>query len=71
MAVLIDEARALKNLYFVADGVHSNASYLPGFLLRLSTYRGVTPFGPPMWQAEADTKLRLSVSPTQQWVKRR
>ena len=23
-------------------------------------YRGVTPFGPPMWQAEADTELTLS-----------
>ena len=27
-------------------------------------YRGVTPFGPPMWQAEADTELTLSASPT-------
>ena len=26
-------------------------------------YRGVTPFGPP-WQAEADTELTLSASPT-------
>ena len=26
--------------------------------------RGVTPFGPPMWQAEADTELTLSASPT-------
>ena len=26
-------------------------------------YRGVTPFGPPMWQAEADTELTLSASP--------
>ena len=27
-------------------------------------YRGVTPFGPPMWQADADTELTLSASPT-------
>ena len=27
-------------------------------------YRGITPFGPPMWQAEADTELTLSASPT-------
>ena len=25
---------------------------------------GLTPFGPPMWQAEADTELTLSASPT-------
>ena len=25
---------------------------------------GLTPFGPPMWQAEADKELRLSASPT-------
>ena len=24
---------------------------------------GLTPFGPPMWQAEADTELTLSASP--------
>ena len=24
----------------------------------------LTPFGPPMWQAEADTELTLSASPT-------
>ena len=28
------------------------------------TYRGVTPFGPLVWQAEADTELTLSASPT-------
>ena len=28
------------------------------------TVLGVTPFGPPMWQAEADTELTLSASPT-------
>ena len=26
--------------------------------------REITPFGPPMWQAEADTELTLSASPT-------
>ena len=26
-------------------------------------YRGVTRFGPPMWQAEADTELTLYASP--------
>ena len=25
---------------------------------------GLTPFGPPMWQAEADTEMTLSASPT-------
>ena len=25
---------------------------------------GLKPFGPPMWQAEADTELTLSASPT-------
>ena len=25
---------------------------------------GLTEFGPPMWQAEADTELTLSASPT-------
>ena len=25
---------------------------------------GLTPFGPPMWQAEANTELTLSASPT-------
>ena len=25
---------------------------------------GLTPFGPPMWQAEADTELTLSALPT-------
>ena len=25
---------------------------------------GLTPFGPPKWQAEADTELTLSASPT-------
>ena len=27
-------------------------------------YRGVPPFGPLLWQAEADTELTLSASPT-------
>ena len=26
-------------------------------------YRGVTPFGPQLWQAEADTKLTLLPAP--------
>ena len=26
-------------------------------------YRRLTEFGPPMWQAEADTELTLSASP--------
>ena len=30
----------------------------------MTDYRGVTPFGPLMWQAEADTELTLSASPT-------
>ena len=25
---------------------------------------GLTPFGPPMWQAEADTEMTLSASPS-------
>ena len=29
-----------------------------------SMYRGVTPLSPLLWQAEADTELTLSVSPT-------
>ena len=32
----------------------------------LARYRGVTPLGPPMWQAEADTELKLSASPTKE-----
>ena len=38
----------------------------PDLMMKLSNllYRGVTPFGPLLWQAEADTELTLSASPT-------
>ena len=37
----------------------------PDLMMKLSNllYRGVTPFGPLLWQAEADTELTLSASP--------
>ena len=37
-----------------------------GFLLPWNNafWPGLTPFGPPMWQAEADTELTLSALPT-------
>ena len=31
---------------------------------RKTNNRGVTPFGPPMWQAKADSEMTLSASPT-------
>ena len=34
-----------------------------GFLGLFCLYRRLTEFGPPMWQAEADTELTLSASP--------
>ena len=30
----------------------------------ITFWPGLTPFGPPMWQAEADAELTLSASPT-------
>ena len=42
--------------------------YLNFFILLVpwsnAFWPGLTPFGPPMWQAEADTELTLSASPT-------
>ena len=39
-------------------GLHTEVPWSNAFWL------GLTPFGPPMWQAEADTELTLSASPT-------
>ena len=38
----------------------------PDLMMKLSNllYRGVTPFGPLLWQAEADKELTQTASPT-------
>ena len=44
--------------YLIADSLHFVIPWSNAF------WPGLTPFGPPMWQAEADTELTLSASPT-------
>ena len=46
----------------------------PDLMMKLSNllYRGVTPFGPLLWQAEADIEMTLPASPVpQEYAKRR
>ena len=48
----------LKNASFRASNLNRLVPWSNAF------WPGLTPFGPPMWQAEADTELTLSASPT-------